>query len=110
MTTSRQKIVKGVLYTEGETKHNHENMEKINLTRKVDKQMRSREKLNTTQKKKEQELIHTYVLVLFLNVNGLNSTIKNNRLIGLGLKKKKKKALSFVVYKKCTSLTKTNTA
>jgi hypothetical protein len=47
----------------------------------------------------------TYLLIITLNGNGLNSPIKRHRLVWI-LKNRHK---SFVAYKKSTSLAKTNT-
>jgi hypothetical protein len=72
-----QKILKGNIHTEEQDKVNHENKGKINLTRQVYKQIKNQAVLNTTKTTKLQESLYGHS-ILKLNVNGLNSLIKNS--------------------------------
>jgi hypothetical protein len=53
-------------------------MIKINLTRQIDKQMKSKIELST--EIQQIARIATYLSILTLSVNGLNSTIKRHRI------------------------------
>jgi hypothetical protein len=55
-----QKILEGILHREEEDKCNYKNTERINITRCIDKQMKSKKGSNSTKTPKWQELIHIF--------------------------------------------------
>jgi hypothetical protein len=71
-------IPQRILHPEEKDKCIHENMIKINLTRQIDKQMKSKIELST--EIQQIARIATYLSILTLSVNGLNSTIKRHRI------------------------------
>jgi hypothetical protein len=66
-----QKIFKGISHTEKEDRHNYE---RINLSRWIDKEMRIKKKIEHLNNKMTG--ITTYLSIITLDINYLNSPIK----------------------------------